>query len=58
MNKSWEVILEEDTNGEIILPFPPELIRDNSWKEGDELEFDIKENHIIVTNLTEKTRHE
>lgn len=54
---SWEVVLEEDTNGEIILPFPPELIRKYNWLEGDQLEFEIKDKHVVITNLTAKTRN-
>jgi len=53
---SWEVMLEEDVNGEIILPFPPELIRKYNWLEGDQLEFEIKDKHVIITNLTAKMR--
>ncbi len=56
MNNSWEVILEEDGNGEIILPFPPELIRRYNWFEGDELEFEIRDKHVVITNLTAKMR--
>jgi bifunctional DNA-binding transcriptional regulator/antitoxin component of YhaV-PrlF toxin-antitoxin module len=58
MNNSWEVTIEEDEHGELILPFPPELIEKNGWIEGDELEFEIREGAIIITNLTEKIRSE
>lgn len=59
MDKSWEVVLEEDEHGDLILPFPPELIAANGWQEGDELEFEIKDGPVIViTNLTEKKRNE
>lgn len=56
MKNSWEVILEEDSNGEIILPFPPELIRRYKWIEGDQLEFEINDKHVLITNLTAKMR--
>ena len=56
MNNSWEVILEEDENGEILLPFPPELIQRYHWLEGDQIDFDIKENHVVITNLSAKLR--
>jgi hypothetical protein len=56
MNKSWEVILEEDENGEIILPFPPELIRDYGWQEGDEIDFKILDKTVLITNRTAKAR--
>ena len=56
MNKSWEVILEEDENGEVILPFPPELIKKYNWFEGDEIEFEIKDGGAIIINTTAKMR--
>jgi len=38
-NKIWTVTIEEDENGEAILPFPQELLDANGWAEGDELEW-------------------
>jgi len=58
MNNSWEVILEEDENGEIILPFPPELIKRYGWLEGDEIEFEIEDKCAIIINTTAKMREE
>ena len=38
---SYEVITQEDPQtGELILPIPPELMREMGWVEGDELKFD------------------
>jgi len=56
MNDSWEVILEQNDDGEIILPFPPELIKRYDWLEGDEIDFEIKEGYVIVRNITAKIR--
>jgi antitoxin component of MazEF toxin-antitoxin module len=56
MNNSWEVILEEDEYGEIILPLPRDLIRKYKWQEGDDLEFEIEEGCVIVTNRSAKER--
>ena len=56
MNNSWEVILEEDENGEVILPFPPELIERYGWLEGDNIEFEIVDGAAIIINTTAKTR--
>ena len=56
MNNSWEVILEEDENGEVILPFPPELIERYGWLEGDNIEFEIKDRSAILINTTAKLR--
>lgn len=36
----FEVILQEDPEtGELILPIPPELMRQMGWVEGDNLDF-------------------
>mgnify|MGYP000013443574 CR=1 FL=1 len=56
MNKSWEVVLEEDENGDVILPFPPELIEKYGWLEGDQIEFEIKDDCAIIINTTAKMR--
>lgn len=56
MNNSWEVILEEDANGDVILPFPPELIERYGWQTGDELEFEIGDRCVIVINTTAQSR--
>ena len=38
MNNNWTVALEEDPEtGELILPFPPDLLKQAGWKEGDSL---------------------
>ena len=36
--KRWTVIVEEDPNtGDLILPFPPELLKELGWNENDTL---------------------
>lgn len=36
----WELSVEEDPEtGETILPFPPDLLANLGWKEGDVLEW-------------------
>ncbi len=38
--KTWTVTLEEDPEtGELILPFPEEMLQDAGWQEGDVLEW-------------------
>lgn len=56
MNNSWEVILEEDENGEIILPFPPELIERLDWCPGDNISFEVKDDYVILKNITAEIR--
>lgn len=53
---SWTVIIEEDANGDVILPFPPELIKKYGWLEGDEIDFEIEERSIIIINKSAKMR--
>lgn len=37
---NYEVILTEDPEtGDLILPIPPELMRQMGWREGDNLDF-------------------
>ncbi len=38
--KSWTLIIEEDPDtGDGILTFPPDLLEEAGWKEGDTLEW-------------------
>ena len=55
MNK-YEVIIEEDENGNIIIPVPEEFIDEYNWLENDELDVDIQGDYIIITNVTAKIR--
>lgn len=38
--KQWVVNIEETENGEVILPFPPEMLTDLGWVEGDTLNWE------------------
>ncbi len=38
--KSWTLQIEEDSEtGDSILTFPPDLLKEAGWKEGDTLEW-------------------
>ena len=52
--KSFEVITHEDPKtGDLIIPLPPQLLRDLGWKEGDEIDFSLDENgKVIVRKLS------
>lgn len=39
----FEVILQEDNNGDLLLPIPPILLEKLNWKEGDDIEVSIDE---------------
>ena len=56
MDQSWTVTIEEDENGDVILPFPPELIKKYGWLEGDEIDFEIEDRSIIIINHSAKKR--
>jgi len=45
MSKSWTITLEEDPEtSELILSFPPDLLEEAGWVEGDTLEWtDLKD---------------
>ena len=36
-NTSWTVTVEQDENGELLLPFPPDLLAQMGWSEGTDL---------------------
>ena len=57
MNKTYTIIVEEDPEtGDAILPFPPELLEEQDWREGDRLRFTIEDNTCIITNLCAEER--
>jgi hypothetical protein len=44
-SKSWTLTVEEDPNtGDAMLTFPPDLLEEAGWKEGDTLEWIDLEN--------------
>ena len=41
-NSRYEVITQEDPEtGDLIIPLPPELLKELGWSEGDEISFDM-----------------
>lgn len=38
-NVRWEITVEEDDQGNLVLPIPAEVLELAGWKEGDELEW-------------------
>lgn len=41
-NRRYEVITQEDPeSGDLILPIPPEVLKELGWNEGDDLLFEI-----------------
>lgn len=56
MNK-WTVQCTEDENGDTILPFPEEMLKQMDWREGDVLDFEMNnDDSCLVVNLTWEAR--
>lgn len=49
----YEVITQEDPEtGDLLIPFPPQLLAEMGWKEGDQLDFQLDDKgKIIVKKL-------
>lgn len=46
--KRYEVILQEDENGDLLVPIPQVLLDQLGLKEGDDVDFSIDNGKIIV----------
>ena len=52
--KNWTVELQDDPEtGDLILPFPEDMLKETGWKEGDELVW--KDNQDGSWSLTKKS---
>ena len=50
INKTYTVSVQEDEDGDLILPFPDGLLAQMGWKEGDILEWtDNKDGTFSIT---------
>ena len=51
MSKIYTTIIEdaEDGSGDGILTFPPEVIEQTGWKEGDVLKLQVKDGKLYIT---------
>jgi len=48
-NMRYEVITQEDPEtGDLLIPLPPQLLAEMSWKEGDELDFQIDDQGKVI----------
>lgn len=48
----YEVTTHENENGDLILPIPPEVLKELKWKHGDELQIEINEKgEICLTKV-------
>lgn len=45
----YEVITQEDPEtGDMLIPIPPQLLKELGWKEGDDVDFSIDEKGRII----------
>lgn len=57
MTDKWTVHTKEDPEtGDTILPFPDDMMEQLGWLEGDILDFDIKDDCILVINASHNKR--
>jgi hypothetical protein len=56
MNTTWEVILEENERGELILPFGEEFMKKHNWQVGDRFEWAVGDGCVIIANITAQQR--
>ena len=47
---SYEVISQQDDNGDLLIPIPPSLIKALDWKDGDSIEINVddKGNYVFT----------
>ena len=41
MSKRYTLDVQENAEGELFIEFPPELMAETGWKEGDEVEIGV-----------------
>jgi bifunctional DNA-binding transcriptional regulator/antitoxin component of YhaV-PrlF toxin-antitoxin module len=56
MTKTWTTIAETDEFGEIMIPLPLAFVREYDWREGDRIQFKVKDDSVIIENLSVKER--
>ena len=47
------ITCEEDENGNLVLPFPEELLEALGWTEGTVLDFDIVGDRLVIREVIE-----
>jgi hypothetical protein len=59
MGNTWTVQLEEDKEtGELLLPFPPDLLSQMGWSEGTDLSWIVNDNGTVSIKEKEKSNDE
>jgi hypothetical protein len=56
-NGTWTVTVEEDADGNAILPFPQDMLEQMDWREGDTLDFNMNDDESCsIVNLSWEER--
>lgn len=55
---SYIIEVEEQSNGEIFICLPEEVIETLQWTEGDILEWNVKGNGIVLNKLNDAAGYE
>ena len=48
--KRWKIKVEEN-EGELVLPFPDDLLEELGWKEGDAIDWEVKDGAVYIKKL-------
>ena len=57
MSKVYKAkVLAVDCFGDAIIEIPEEMVKELDWRIGDELDYKLKGESVIITNLTKEKR--
>lgn len=57
INGCWDVTVEEDEDGNLILPLPEEMLKEADWREGDTLDWQDNGNKTFtIINISWQQR--
>ena len=52
--KRYEVITQEDDNGDLLIPLPPALLTELNWKPDDEIELTVDKNGKFILKRVDR----
>jgi bifunctional DNA-binding transcriptional regulator/antitoxin component of YhaV-PrlF toxin-antitoxin module len=52
--RRYEVITQEDENGDLIVPLPPPVLESLGLKEGDDVEIDVDDKGRLIIKKANK----
>jgi bifunctional DNA-binding transcriptional regulator/antitoxin component of YhaV-PrlF toxin-antitoxin module len=53
-HKRYEVITQEDSNGDVLIPIPPALLTELKWEPGDDIEFNVDKTGRFILKKVDK----